>query len=289
MCAAAVGVKLARVPIPSRRLRVWVYRKVYGKKYSSLREDQLERPLGDFRSLNDLFTRGVKAECRPLSDAAGSFLCPCDSTIQDLGRLHDGKLLTIKQIEYTLESLLPGVDTRTLADGSFGIFFLSPSDCHRVFCPHDATLVEAIHVPGRRLLVHPPYQRREFPVFSLNERVILRFHSMAGSFVLVMVAGWGVGNISHPFPLPLKPSKHSITRHVLPEPRHLRSGEWVATFGLGSTVILITEPCADVSVQIARDQAVLYGQPAWMASVRPSRPAECSGAASAKKETQSLA
>jgi phosphatidylserine decarboxylase len=42
-----------------------------------------------------------------------------------------------------------------------------------VFSPHDAHVEEVIHVPGLRLLVHPPYQKKEYPVFSLNERVIL--------------------------------------------------------------------------------------------------------------------
>ncbi|MGC3967870.1 MAG: archaetidylserine decarboxylase [Pirellulales bacterium] len=263
MCAAAVGVKLARVPIPSRRLRTWVYRKVYGGKYSALHEDQLERPLGEFRSLNELFTRGVRAECRPLAAAPGRMLCPCDSTVQDLGTLQRDRLLTVKGIEYTLDSLLAGVDSKRFVDGRFAILFLSPADCHRVFCPCDAELVEMTHVPGRRLLVHPPYQRREFPVFALNERVILRFQSPLGMFVLVMVAGWGVGNISYPYPTRLKPRKRRVTNYILPSPRRFHAGDWVAAFGLGSTVILITEPHADVAIHLQRDQPVRYGSPAW--------------------------
>jgi phosphatidylserine decarboxylase len=263
MWAAAMGIKLARVPIPSRRLRVWVYRTVYGKKYSALREDQLERPLAEFRSLNDLFVRGVRAECRPVAAAAEQFVCPCDSTVQDLGRLHDGKLLTVKGIEYTLDSLLPGVDVRPYVDGSFGVFFLSPADCHRVFSPHEAALREVIHVPGRRLLVHPPYQRKEFPVFALNERLIMRLDTPLGRCVLVMVAGWGVGNITHPFPMPLRHRRRHVTRHVFEQPPTFDRGQWLATFGLGSTVILITEPHADAVTHLERDQIVQYGQSAF--------------------------
>src|SRR5262249_13611329 len=59
MCAAALGVKLARLPIPSRRLRSRLYRTVYGKKYAALNESELERPLADYPSFNALFTRGV--------------------------------------------------------------------------------------------------------------------------------------------------------------------------------------------------------------------------------------
>src|SRR5947207_869669 len=65
MCAASLGVKLSRVPIPSRWLRERVYRTLYGKKYKLLNESELDRPLAEYRSLNALFTRGVRPECRP--------------------------------------------------------------------------------------------------------------------------------------------------------------------------------------------------------------------------------
>jgi phosphatidylserine decarboxylase len=260
---AAVGVKLARVPIPSRRLREQVFRTLYGKKYPALCEDQLDRPLGEFRSLNELFTRGVRPEYRPLATEADSFLCPCDSTIQDVGRLASDSLLTVKGVDYKLRSLLPNMDVRPFENGPFAIFFLSPFDCHRVFCPQRATLQEIVHVPGRRLLVHPPFQRAEFPVFSLNERTIIRLATPLGECLLVMVAGWGVGNITHPFPGCRRPKKRRITRQVFDEPRTFARGQWLATFELGSTVIMIAESQATVVTHFARDEHVNYGQAAF--------------------------
>lgn len=262
MCAAAVGVKLARVPIPPR-MRVKLYRAVYGKKYAALREDQLEQPLADFRSLNDLFTRGVKREYRPIAANPEQLLCPCDGTVQDVGTLRHDTLLTAKCIEYPLASLLPGMDTKPFENGMFSIFFLSPADCHRVFSPHEATLHEIVHVPGRRLLVHPPFQRKEFPVFSLNERVILDLETPLGRCVLVMVAGWGVGNITHPFPTRLRRRRSKITRERFTEPRKFARGEWLATFELGSTVIMLTEPHAKMVTHLEHDMSVMYGQPAF--------------------------
>lgn len=262
MCAAAMGVRLARVPIPSQ-FRAKLYRAVYGKKYAPLREDQLERPLADFRSLNDLFTRGVKSEYRPISPHADQLLCPCDGTVQDVGTLRRDTMLTAKCIEYPLAALIPGVDPKPYENGRFAIVFLSPADCHRVFTPYEATLHEIVHVPGRRLLVHPPFQREEYPVFSLNERVILRLETPLGRCVLVMVAGWGVGNITHPFPTRLRRCRGKITRERLAEPRKFARGEWLATFELGSTVIMLTEERAGVVSHIERDAPVLYGQPAF--------------------------
>jgi phosphatidylserine decarboxylase len=261
MWVASLGVRLSRVPIPSRRLRLKVFRTLYGKKYPALDEAELEKPLWAFRSLNALFTRGVRPECRPISTEADQLLCPCDGKVQEVGRLEHDRLLTVKGVEYTIASLLPGVDGDKLAGGHYAILFLSPSDCHRVFSPHDAHLEEVIHVPGRRLLVHPPYQKKEYPVFSLNERVILSLSTPLGRCILVMVAGWGVGHITLPFDRRFRHHRRRITRRVYDSPVALRKGEWLGTFELGSTVILITEPAEQASAPVSRDDKVKYGQP----------------------------
>src|SRR5262249_50977791 len=151
LLGAALAVKLARLPIPSKRLRVSLYRTIFDKKYPpGLNELEAEHPLWAYPSLNAVFTRGIKPEFRPVPAPTAQFLCPCDGTVQDVGRIHDGKLLTLKGIEYTLQSLLPHIDPGPFEGGHFVVIFLSPTDCHRVFSPHDGLLEEAIHVPGFR-------------------------------------------------------------------------------------------------------------------------------------------
>ena len=287
MWAAAVGVKLSRLPIPSRKVRERLFRTLYGKRYQALCEDELVQPLADYRSLNALFTHGVRPEYRPLPQSKEDLLCPCDGTIQDLGELKNDTLLTAKGIEYSLGSLLPGIEVDSFVNGNFTIFFLSPADCHRVFSPQQALLKEVVHVPGRRLLVHPPYQRKEFPVFSLNERVVMRLETNFGSVLMVLVAGWGVGNITYPFkaryrtnrrqifPIPrsktkkihphkrVRMSKRKITHAKFEHPVSLERGEWIATFELGSTVILITPPQENIVTHYKRDEKVHYGQSAY--------------------------
>jgi phosphatidylserine decarboxylase len=259
--AATVGVKLSRVPIPSRRLRERLYRKIYGGKYPALCEEELDRPLADFRSLNELFTRGIAPERRPLANGPGLFVCPCDATVQEVGRLSRTGVLTAKGVHYTLSSLLPGMDAQPFDNGAYAVLFLSPADCHRVFSPRHGVLEEIVHVPGRRLLVHPPFQRAEFPVFTLNERVTMRFNGPAGRYLLVLVAGWGVGNITHPWCTRPKLTRRSITRRRFDVPRAVDAGQWVATFELGSTVIAIVEGARDVVSHVTCEQRVRYGQP----------------------------
>jgi phosphatidylserine decarboxylase len=261
---ALLGVKLSRLPLPSRRLRVLLYRTVFGKKYPpGLDEAEMERPLADYHSLNAMFTRGLRPEARPIPAGTPQFLSPCDGTVQDVGRVEQGKVLTLKRIEYTLESLLPGTDPAPFEGGWFAVIFLSPIDCHRVFSPQDGRLEEATHVPGARLLVHPPFQRAEFPVYTLNERVILRLATDLGPCLVVMVAGWGVGNITLPLAPGFRPRPREAAHYAWSPPADVRRGDWVATFELGSTVVLIAPQAEGVAPLVSPNQKVKYGQPVF--------------------------
>jgi phosphatidylserine decarboxylase len=259
---ALLGVKLSRLWIPSKRLRVALYRTVFGKKYPpGVNEAEAEKPLWAYPSLNAFFTRGIKPEFRPIPAGTPQYLSPCDGTVQDVGRVAQGKILTLKGIEYTLASLLPHTDTRPFEGGHYAIIFLSPIDCHRMFSPQDGQLEEAIHVPGYRLLVHPPYQRPEYPVYTLNERMIFRFTTALGPCLVVMIAGWGVGNITVPLAPDFRPRAHAAARKTWSPPVPVRRGDWVATFELGSTIVLITPPAAGATPLLSPNQKVKYGEP----------------------------
>jgi phosphatidylserine decarboxylase len=261
---AVLGVKLARLPIPTKKLRTSLYRTIFNKKYPpGINEDESAQPLSAYPSLNALFTRGIKPEFRPIPADTPQFLCPCDGAVQDLGRLDRDKLLTLKGIEYSLRSLLPDVDTQPFENGHYAIVFLSPIDCHRLFSPQDGRLEEAIHVPGYRLPVHPPCQRAEYPVYALNERMILRLSTALGPCLVVMIAGWGVGNISLPAAPDFRPRSNELTNKVWPTPIAVKRGEWIATFELGSTAVLITPPGIDVTSLVSLNEKVKYGQPVF--------------------------
>lgn len=261
MLGAAIGVRLSRTPIPTAALRRKVFSMIYGGKYGALDETELEKPLEEFRSLNELFTRGIKPELRPIPTQTNQLLSPVDGTVQDIGRIEKDTVMTIKGIRYTLDSLCPESETGLFNDGHFAILFLSPRDCHRVFTPADCTLEQMVHVPGHRLLVHPPYQTPEFPVFALNERLIMQLDSPFGKCLLIMVAGWGVGHITHPFQTGHRFSPRRVTVTKLDTPRAMKRAEWIATFELGSTVILITERDRTTLPLVGRDESIHFGEP----------------------------
>ncbi|MFO0949798.1 MAG: archaetidylserine decarboxylase [Isosphaeraceae bacterium] len=204
----------------------------------------------------------MKPGARPIPVGTPEFVCPCDGKVQDVGRADGGKLLTtLKGIEYSLESLLPGIDAKPFEGGSFVVVFLSPIDCHRVFSPQDGTVEEIVHVPGARLLVHPPFQRPEFPVYTLNERVILRLSTPFGPCLVVMVAGWGVGHITFPIAPGFRPGSKKVESHRWETPPAVKRGDWIATFELGSTVMLLTPASLSATPLVSSNEKVRYGQP----------------------------
>ena len=261
MLGAAIGVRLSRIPIPTATLRRKVFHMLYGGKYGALDEAELKQPIDKFLTINELFTRGVRPELRPVPERADQFLSPVDGTVQDIGRIENDTVMAIKGIRYTLDSLCPETNTAPFNDGHFAIVFLSPRDCHRVFTPAAGTLDKLVHIPGNRLLVHPPYQTPEFPVFSLNERLVMQLNTSLGKCLLIMVAGWGVGHITHPFRVSPRFSPRRVSATKLDPPRKMDRAEWIATFELGSTVILITEKGCTSQPLVERDQTLRFGEP----------------------------
>ena len=259
MLTALTGVKISRIPLP-RFLRSKIFNTMYGEKYDPITPEELEQPLEDYRSINHLFTRGIPADQRPIADAGNGLVSPCDSTVQELGMLQDDQILTIKDIPYKVADLAATDDIDNLKNGHYAILFLSPRDCHRVFSPATATLNRITHVPGYRLLVHPPFQRKEYPVFTLNERIVMDLSTERGRCLVIMVAGWGVGHITHPFDVPFKHSSRRVTHAEFSPGKELAAGEWLATFELGSTVIMISEPGAGGDWRVSADDPLKYGE-----------------------------
>ncbi len=260
---AKISIQLSRLWLPTKGLRLLLYR-YFNKKYPpGIKEHEAELPLHEYPSLNALFTRGIKPEYRPILMEKSQFLCPCDGTVQDVGTIEQGQIITLKGIGYSPESLLPSIKIKNFEGWNYVIIFLSPLDCHRVFSPQDGHIQEVLHVPGGRLLVHPPFQRPEFPTYTLNERMIFRFSTAIDPCIVVMVAGWGVGYITLPLLPNFKYQGRSITSKTLSPPISIQRGDWLATFELGSTVILLVPPHDNRQSMVSPNEKVKYGQPVF--------------------------
>ncbi len=93
--------------------------------------------------------------------------------------------------------------------------------------------------------------------------MILRLSTPLGPCLLVMVAGWGVGNISLPLTSKFWPRFGGTAQKTFAPPPAIKRGDWISTFELGSTVVLLTPPAANVVPLVAPNDKVMYGQPVF--------------------------
>lgn len=168
-------------------------RKDIGKLASipGCRVDEAEKPVGEYGSFNEFFTRRLKPGARPVGDGLVS---PAD-----------GRLMLYLGADADTPFPLKGAtrSLRTVFDedapsGSYDIAVirLAPVDYHRFHFPFDCTTPEPVRiVPGKYHSVNPIALLRYPDVYADNERHILKCRASFGDFYLVDVGAFGVGTI----------------------------------------------------------------------------------------------
>ena len=215
-----------------------------------------------YESLNAFFTRALKAGARPLDEDTDNWLCPVDGTVSQAGNIEKGRVFQAKGHDYSLLELLGG-DREQAAlfnNGKFATLYLSPRDYHRIHMPVDADLVSMTYVPGRLFSV-ASYTVNAIPrLFARNERVICRFESQQGPFIMVLVGAINVSateTVWHG----LVTSNGGLKRFdYQPGEVSLHRGDEMGRFNLGSTVILVTGDNVELGSDITNSAPVRMGR-----------------------------
>jgi len=252
----------ARGGAMTTRLIRWFVRK-YGV---DMREAQ-DPDVAGYASFNDFFSRPLRAGARPLADA--DFVSPVDGAISQFGAIDDHHMLQAKGHLFTTTALLGG-DAELAGrfrHGSFANLYLSPRDYHRLHMPCDGRLVRMVYVPGTLFSVNPVTARGVANLFARNERVVCVFDSPAhGTFVMVLVGATIVGSMAtvwHGIVNGKRPGRMAEWRYD-DQAIHLRKGEEMGRFLLGSTIVMLFE------------KGAITFNPAW-APERPVRLGEAMG------------
>ncbi|MEL6431055.1 MAG: archaetidylserine decarboxylase [Planctomycetota bacterium] len=219
-----------RVPTPLRAPLYRTYARLTGADLSEMRDRER-----DHASLGAFFVRRLKDGLRPIEADPALVPSPVDALVQACSTVEANEVVEAKGRTYPIRDLLAGVGADVELEGGHQYtLYLGPKDYHRIHCPLDAELVEAVHVDGERHSVQPRVlaKRRVLPV---NERVVLRLESERGPFFMVLVGAVVVGRIRV---LGLDP----LHRGRVEPARRFGRGEELGRFEMGSTVVLVTPP-----------------------------------------------
>ena len=206
-----------------------------------------DQNLDNYQHFNEFFTRPLKEGARPIAAEADAIACPVDGTVSQLGPIEDGRVYQAKGHDYSLKTLLGGLDhlQERFAGGQFATIYLSPRDYHRIHMPLGGTLSETVYVPGRLFSVSPATTRAIPELFARNERMVTIYETEHGPMAVILVGAIFVAGIETVWSgnygdNTFRPFEHFIGKN-LPQVS-LEKGDEMGRFNMGSTVVLLFGP-----------------------------------------------
>jgi len=191
-----------------------------------IRTEEAEKPVEQYKSLNEFFTRRLKQGMRPIEPDIMHIISPVDALITGMGEIKDGQIINVKGQDYSLDELLNHAPRRIhYKQGFYFVLYLSPTDYHRIHAPVSGQIVEKDHIPGRVFPVNDFGLRHMKKVLSRNERLITYIKHIHGEVAVVKVGAMNVSGI----------------QYVEPLPDMIERGDELAYFEFGSTVVLLLE------------------------------------------------
>ncbi len=219
----------------------------------------------DYACFNDFFTRPLKSEARPIGGGPGTIVSPADGFLSQMGHLTGEWLIQAKGKDFSCPQLLGGDATLAspFENGAFATIYLSPRDYHRLHMPIAGSLKSMIHIPGRLFSVNQATTAAVDGLFARNERVVCLFDSEAGPMALVLVGALFVASIETVWHGVVTPPRGNEVRywHYEGQNIHLRRGEEMGRFHMGSTIIVLFGKEAVQWMDFMPGQSIQMGQP----------------------------
>ena len=206
-----------------------------------------EVPAEGFATLDAFFTRRLLPGARPIDHEPDMVVSPADSVLKNLGRIDArARIPEVKARTYGVAQLLGGaLPDAAFIGGTYGVYYLSPRDYHRVHAPLGGLVRSVTVLPGASYPVNAIGVRRVEGLFVKNKRTVFVLETDVGDVALVMVGATNVGR---------------ITASVAPGER-IDKGQELGIFHLGSTVVLLTPAAAGLEYhRVHEGEQVRVGQ-----------------------------
>jgi len=203
--------------------------------------DEAELPLVMYPSISKLFTRKLKPGLRSIGEGIVS---PCDGELTCVEMIDYDTLIQAKGKKYSLSNLLRDQKaSQIFSGGAHLIYYLCPTDYHRVHSPISGQVVKVTHIPGHLWPVNEWSTQNINDLFSVNERIVFHIESALGPVALVMVGATNVGKITvsiDPQIVTNQMGQSATAREkVYKKPIAIEKGQELGIFNMGSTVVMI--------------------------------------------------
>ena len=165
------------------------------------RIDMSEYETEKYRSFNEFFRRKILPGMRPVNNAPGSIVSPCDGKVQ-IYTIDENTNFEIKNVSYTMEKLLRNAELAGRYRGGVLMrFHLGVNDYHHYAYPVDGTEGNRVRLKGILHTVNPAAPAKK-PIYSENAReyTILDVPGM-GKVLMMEVGALMVGKIVNVHPV----------------------------------------------------------------------------------------
>jgi len=251
----------ASAPRPVVRAAIRAFAKKYGVDMS-----EAERPLDQYPTFTEFFTRRLKPGARPIAPGELLPVSPVDGTVGELGDIVESRLYQAKDKHYTLAELIGGPaaeeDARQFAGGVFCTIYLAPHNYHRIHAPLGGRIAGFVNMPGQLWPVNPVGVRNVDKLFCVNERLSTFLVTPRGPCGVVAVGATNVGRIRAAYDDVVTNARRTrkAQRRMYEEPIAVAKGGELAVFEMGSTVVLLFAPGVKLSERLQPGLPIKLGE-----------------------------
>ena len=141
---------------------------------------EAEHPMESYRTIEDIFTRKLKPDRRPLG---GSWISPADGFLVKSEPVQQGQGIQAKGYLYDISELIGEVGGDSKSFSWYQTVYLAPHNYHRVHAPSNGTLKKITYIPGELWPVNETFLQRIPRVFVRNERLVFQVQGDHGGII----------------------------------------------------------------------------------------------------------
>lgn len=216
----------------------------FAKTYN-INQEEMEKPIGEYENLHQFFIRNLKEGARRIDEDPMSVVSPVDSVIEEVGQIAADKTILVKGKVYSISEMLGSDEAMARYEqGTYMIFYLSPSHYHQIHSPVTGEVINQWTLGLKSYPVNKMGLKYGNYPLSKNYRKITEIRHQAGMAAVIKVGAMFVNSIE--------------TTH---DGQKVDKGEQMAYFTFGSTVVLLFEKDSiNLVPQITPPYHIKYGE-----------------------------